>query len=200
MQFLDASTDHNPHPPLSIKNILARGKFTAEDEGIVSTGTAEIRRILALIPVLKPVREGKTGPLHDESDAALDRLYENPSREAAEAAHDAIVRERDAQVSFEAIDHALNRALNREIDKFRPVAERLIDQVRADVVLEGSKLQKQLEAGDKVFGESLEISHFKSRLQRTLDMIDAEKLAIQGQGSALHWLSENGFCSNPYHD
>lgn len=200
MQFLDPSNDHNTHAPLSIQNMLARAKFTDSDEKLVTKGLAEIRRILQLIPRLKPGRDGQYGKLHEEVDAELEKLFENPTVEQVEACHDAILRERDAAVSFDQIDLHLNRALNREIEAFRPVAERLINQVRDDVISDGAKLRKVLQAGDKIFGEGLEIPHFEARLKKSIEMLDGELAAVKKEGSALHWLSSNGFCSNPYHE
>lgn len=189
----------NSAAPLSLDTLISRVEIPKTDKAAMTKATETITAHLQLLHDFKPNDRGGPSPLHErrirEAEAALSK---EPTEENATKLHDLIILADDANKSYPNIDRAVNVALRWEIDSLQEIALRIIDTVKADAEAEGASLLKQLEAGDSVFGFSAETSLFKSRLQRTLTLIENERKTILSDGAALHWLASRGFCENPY--
>lgn len=191
-------TARNTSPALSLDALIRRQKLTTTDRKATDTAVAEIGTILKVIARNRPSSHGTVSKLHLAADKAESILVTNPTAENAEALHDALVRHRDAEVSFTRIDAALNLASRTRIDSLRPVAERILDAVEADLETEAAKRREEFVKADAVFGESGDASEFDRRLARTRSFLADERVAIRQNGAALDWLAKMGFTENPF--
>ena len=94
----------NQPAPLALESILSKVTLSPADKKAITTAQSRIAEIMALIAATEPDRNGRTSQLHREADAMEQVFAEAPTRENAEALHVALVRLRDAEVSFSRID------------------------------------------------------------------------------------------------
>ena len=194
MQFIEINTA----PALDLSNLIARQKLSATDRKTLDGTVAGIADILEQMAESRPSANGHRSRLQDMADDAERKLAESPTRENREALHGAIVRHQNAEKTFGRINAALSHAARVKIDSLRPIAERILDAVEADLESEGAKRRAEITEADRVFGECGDCSEFDRRLQRTRDFLAIERAAIREAGAALAWLASKDFCPNPY--
>lgn len=187
-----------PAAPLNVDSLIRRQKPASADRKTLDAAVHEIDGILALIAKARPSANGHYAKLHHIADQAERELAANPTAANMEALHDAITRHRDAEASFQRIDAALSHAARVRIDSLRPIAERVLDSVEADLEAEGAKRRAEITEADSVFGETGDAAEFNRRMARTKTFLDDERLAIRQNGAALAWLAEKGLARNPY--
>ena len=154
---------------------------------LIQQATNERNRLLALVGELEPSRQGRQSLLHLTADEAVRAFWAAPTRELAEKAHDALVRNRDAQVSFDVLNEGVHLNLPKVAQAAQPAALQIVDDAIAE-------LNRQHEAA---VAASPEGGVFSTRAQ--LDAQHATALSdLQGErnailtGDPLHWLEMHG--------
>ncbi len=167
--------------------LIQSTKPSAASAKLIKQAQAERDRLLALVGEIEPDRNGRTSDLHKKADEAVAAFWAAPTRELAEKAHDALVRTRDAEVSFAVLDQGIHLAL----PKASKIAEAAALQIVDDAI---GELNRQHEAAIAAAPKG---GVFTSRA--TLDAQHATALAeLQGErnailkGDPLHWLESHG--------
>lgn len=170
-----------------IKSLIQSTKLSAASKKLLAESTRKRDELLALASSLEPDRGGRTSELHRLADEAVAAFWGAPSRELAEKAHDALVRNRDAEVSFASLDQGIHANL--------PAAARIAEGAALQVVDDAiEELNRQHAAAISAAPSD---GIFSSKAQ--LDLQHAAALAdLQGErnailtGDPLAWLENNG--------
>jgi hypothetical protein len=170
-----------------ISALIKSAKPSAASAKLIKEATNERNRLLALAVELEPSRQGRQSQLHLIADEAVRAFWSAPTRELAEKAHDALVRNRDAQVSFDVLNEGVHLNLPKVAQAAQPAALQIVDDAIAE-------LNRQHEAA---VAASPEGGVFSTRAQ--LDAQHATALSdLQGErnailtGDPLHWLEMHG--------
>jgi hypothetical protein len=189
MQILDY-----PQPATSTgiaDAVLAGLKPSASAKSAIAKAQAEVDRLLGLVTACEPDRGGRTSQLHHEADMAEQVFLADPSRENAEALHVALVRCRDAEVSFKRIDSVIHHHLPRASKLAEPAALEIIDAALAE-------LDRQHEAAKANISKASTLFQDVARLDRQHEAAKGELVGERNAvltGDALHWLRLKGFAS-----
>jgi hypothetical protein len=176
--------------PLSIDSILAKVSLSPADKKAITAAQSRIGEIMALISATEPDRHGRTSQLHREADEMEQLFAENPSRQNAEALHVALVRVRDAEVSFARIDAVCNATMNAVSRSLESVALSALDSALKNLDASATATRKAMVESASVFGEDGEIDIFDRRLAITRANLEAER--TEARSNPLHWLSYRG--------
>ena len=167
--------------------LIKSAKPSAASSKLIKEATAARNALLSLAVELEPSRQGRQSQLHLIADEAVRAFWAAPSRQLAETAHDALVRNRDAEVSFAVFNEGIHLNLPKVAKLAEPAALEIIDQAIAE-------LNRQHEAA---IAASPEGGVFATRAQ--LDAQHATALSdLQGErnailtGDPLHWLEMHG--------
>ena len=180
----------NQPAPLAIESILAKVSLSPADKKAISAAQARIADIMALISATEPDRHGRHSQLHVEADEMEQVFAQEPSRENAEALHVALVRLRDAEVSFARIDatcHATMNALSRSLEA---VAMSALDAALKNLDESAGITRKAMVESSSLFGEDGEIDIFDRRLAITRANLEGER--SEARANPLSWLAYRG--------
>jgi hypothetical protein len=180
----------NQPAPLAIESILAKVILSPADKKAINAAQSRIAEIMALIASTEPDRHGRTSELHREADAIEQVFAEEPTRENAEALHDALVRVRDAEVSFARIDAVCNATMNAASRSLAAVAMSALDAALKNFDASAAQTRRSMIETASVFGEDGEMKTFDSRLAITRANLEAER--TDARSNPLHWLSFRG--------
>jgi hypothetical protein len=167
--------------------LIKSAKPSAASSKLIKEATAARNALLSLAVELEPSRQGRQSQLHLIADEAVRAFWAAPSRQLAEIAHDSLVRNRDAEVSFTVLNEGIHLNLPKVAQAAQPAALEIIDQAIAE-------LNRQHEAAIAAAPQG---GVFASRAQ--LDAQHATALSdLQGErnailtGDPLHWLEMHG--------
>jgi hypothetical protein len=169
--------------------LIKSAKPSAASVKIIKEATAARNALLSLAVELEPSRQGRQSQLHLIADEAVAAFWAAPTRELAEKAHDALVRNRDAQVSFDVLNEGVHRSLPKAAKLAEPAALEIIDQAIAE-------LNRQHEAA---VAASPEGGVFSTRAQldaqhaTALSDLQGERNNLVAGADPLHWLECHGF-------
>jgi hypothetical protein len=169
--------------------LIKSAKPSAASVKIIKEATAARNALLSLAVELEPSRQGRQSQLHLIADEAVAAFWAAPSRQLAETAHDALVRNRDAEVSFAVFNEGIHLNLPKVAKLAEPAALEIIDQAIAE-------LNRQHEAA---IAASPEGGVFSTRAQldaqhaSALSDLQAERNALVAGADPLHWLEMHGF-------
>jgi hypothetical protein len=169
--------------------LIRSAKPSAASAKLITQATNERNRLLALAVELEPDRQGRQSQLHLIADGAVRAFWAAPSRQLAEIAHDALVRNRDAEVSFTVLNEGIHLNLPRVAKLAEPAALEIIDQAIAE-------LNRQHEAA---VAASPEGGVFSTRAQldaqhaTALSDLRGERNNLVAGADPLHWLECHGF-------
>lgn len=180
----------NQPAPLAIESILAKVSLAPADKKAITTAQSRIAEIMALIAATEPDRNNRTSQLHLEADEMEQVFAENPTRENAEALHVALVRLRDAEVSFARIDGVAHATMNAVSRSLESVAMNALDAALKNLEESASSTRKAILESASVFGEDGEIEIFDKRLALTRANLEGER--TEARSNPLHWLSSRG--------
>ncbi len=173
------------------KQLIHSAKPSAASSKLIKQATETRDALLTLSNEIAPDRNGRQSNLHVIADEAVAAFWAAPTRELAEKAHDALVRNRDAEVSFAVLNEGIHKALPKAAKIAEPAALEIIDQAIAE-------LNKQ---HDAAIAAAPKGGIFTSRA--TLDAQHATALSeLQGErnailvGDPLHWLETHGFTAD----
>jgi len=184
-------TTELPTPaPLSLTGIFKSVSLTSAESKIVSTAQAKIADAVALIAATEPDRFGRISQLHLDADTAEQAFLADTSRENAERFHDALVRCRDAEVSFSRIDAICNLAMRAASQSVRDVAESVVTRASENLESEAAAHRAAMVKAAATFGEDRELGAFDLRLAATRAALADE--AAEARRDPLHWLTQRG--------
>ena len=169
------------------KQLIHSAKPSAASSKLIKQATETRDALLTLSNEIAPDRNGRQSQFHRIADEAVAAFWGAPTRELAEKAHDALVRNRDAEVSFSVLNEGIHKALPKAAKIAEPAALEIIDQAIAE-------LNKQHEAAVAAAPSG---GVFTSRA--TLDAQHATALSeLQGErnailtGDPLDWIEMHG--------
>ena len=180
----------NQPAPLAIESILAKVTLSPADKKAISAGKSRISEIMALISATEPDRHGRTSQLHREADAMEQVFAQAPTRETAEALHVALVRLRDAEVSFARIDSVCHATMNAVSRSLEGVAMSALDSALKNLDESAAATRKAMVESSSLFGNDGEIDIFDKRLALTRANLEGER--TEARSNPLHWLSSRG--------
>jgi hypothetical protein len=171
-----------------ISALIKAAKPSTASAKLITQATNERNRLLALAVELEPSRQGRQSQLHLTADEAVRAFWGAPTRALAEAAHDALVRAKDAEISFPSLGEGITLNLPKVAQAAQPAALEIIDQAIAE-------LNRQHEAA---VAASPEGGVFATRAQldaqhaSALSDLQAERNALAAGADPLHWLEMHG--------
>ena len=169
--------------------LIKIAKPSAASVKIIKEATAARNALLSLAVELEPSRQGRQSQLHLIADEAVRAFWAAPSRQLAEIAHDCLVRNRDAEVSFAVFNEGIHLNLPKVAQAAQPAALEIIDQAIAE-------LNRQHEAA---VAASPEGGVFSTRAQldaqhaTALSDLQAERNNLVAGADPLHWIEMHGF-------
>lgn len=180
----------NQSSPLAIDSILAKVSLSPADKKAITAAQSRIAEIMALIAFTEPDRHGRTSQLHREADEKEQVFAQEPTRENAELLHNALVRLRDAEVSFARIDGVCNETMNQVSRSVESVALNALDAALKNLDESAAATRKAMVESASLFGEDGEIDIFNKRLAVTKSNLEAER--TEARANPLHWLAYRG--------
>ena len=93
------------------KQLIHSAKPSAASSKLIKQATEARDALLTLSSEIAPDRQGRQSQFHRIADEAVAAFWAAPTRELAEKAHDALVRNRDAEVSFAVLNEGIHKAL-----------------------------------------------------------------------------------------
>ena len=176
--------------PLAIESILAKVSLSPADKKAITAAQSRIADIMALITATEPDRHGRTSQLHHDADEIELVFAEAPTRENAELLHVALVRLRDAEVSFARIDSVCHSTMNAVSRSVESVAMNALDAALKSLDESAAATRKAMVETASVFGEDGEIKIFDSRLALTHANLEGER--TEARSNPLSWLAYRG--------
>lgn len=127
--------------------------------------------------------------LHKQADEAITAFWASPTRPLAEAAHDLLVRNRDAEVSFRALDECIRGNLPKASKIAEGAALQIVDDALAELNLQHEAAIAGTPKGG-IFSsrEQLDIQHATA-----LAELQAERNSLVAGADPLHFLESRGF-------
>ena len=166
-------------------------KLSAASKKLLAEATRKRDELLVLSSAIAPDRPGRTSDLHRIADEAVAAFWAAPSREFADAAHDALVRNRDAQVSFD----VLNEGIHRTLPKAARIAEAAALQVIDDAIAELNRQHEAAVAAAPSGGVFTTKAQLDNQHTTALQELMGERNAVL-TGDPLHWLECHGFAAD----
>jgi len=179
--------------PLSLNGIFSAIKLEADQAAAVKTSQAKIDHCMAIIKNTEPDRQGRLSALHLAADIAGEAFAKSLKAEDAEALHEALVRNRDAEVSFSVIDLHCNAGLKAASQALRPVVESVLTVAAELLEKEGASHRQAMIKSEATFGASHELHAFDQRLAATRFAL-AEELT-EARRDPLNWLRQRGLAA-----
>ena len=166
-------------------------KLSAASKKLLAEATRKRDELLVLSSAIAPDRPGRTSDLHRIADEAVAAFWAAPCRELAEKAHDALVRNRDAEVSFAVLDEGIHRTL----PKAARIAEAAALQVIDDAIAELKRQHEAAVAAAPSGGVFTTKAQLDNQHAAALQELQGERNAIL-TGDPLHWLESNGYSAD----
>jgi hypothetical protein len=169
--------------------LIKIAKPSAASAKLIKEATNERNRLLALAVELEPSRQGRQSQLHLGADEAVRAFWGAPTRALAEAAHDALVRAKDAEVSFPSLGEGITRALPRAAQAAQPAALEIIDQAIAEL----NRQHVAAIAAAPTGGVFATRAQLDAQHATALSDLQAERNNLVAGADPLHWLEMHGF-------
>jgi hypothetical protein len=166
-----------------IKNV----KLTTSAKQSIAAAQAEVDRLMDLATACEPDRNGRTSQLHLLADEAEQVFLAEPSRENAEAFHDALTRCHDAEVSFKRIDFVIHQHLPRAAKIAEPAALEIIDGALAELDKQHQTAKANVSKNATIFADVAQLDRQHGALVAALEGERAAALE-----NPLHWLQSKG--------
>ncbi len=167
-------------------------KLSAASKKLLAEATRKRDELLVLSSAIAPDRPGRTSDLHRIADEAVAAFWAAPCRELADAAHDALVRNRDAQVSFD----VLNEGIHRTLPKAARIAEAAALQVVDDAIAELNRQHEAAIEGAPKGGLFATRANLDSQHAAALSELQGERNSLAAGGDPLHWLECHGYSAD----
>lgn len=167
-------------------------KLSAASKKLFAQAVHQRDELLQLSSAIAPDRPGRTSDLHRIADEAVAAFWAAPCRELADAAHDALVRNRDAQVSFD----VLNEGIHRTLPKAARIAEAAALQVIDDAVAELNRQHEAAVEGAPRGGIFTTKTQLDNQHEAASQELLGERNAILTGGDPLHWLENHGYSAD----
>lgn len=163
----------------------ARPSATAKKQ--IAEAQARIATLMAIVCATEPDAGGRISALHLAADAAEQVFYATPTIANAEIFHDAVVRSRDAEVSFERINRAIHRLFPACHEAAQPAALEILDSAIAALDAEAETAKANVSKSATVFSDigSIEVGHAAA-----LAGLESHRAEISRD--ALGWLASFG--------
>ena len=169
--------------------LIKIAKPSAASAKLIKEATNERNRLLALAVELEPSRQGRQSQLHLIADEAVRAFWAAPTRELAEKAHDALVRNRDAEVSFAVLNEGITRALPKVAQAAQPAALQIVD----DAIVELNRQHEAAIAAAPTGGVFATRAQLDAQRATALSDLQAERNNLVAGADPLHWLECHGF-------
>ena len=167
-------------------------KLSAASKKLLAEATRKRDELLQLSTDLEPDRHNRHSKMHELADQAVAAFWAAPSRELAEKAHDALVRNRDAEVSFA----SLNQGIHKNLPAAARIAEAAALQVIDDAVAELNRQHEAAVEGAPRGGIFATRANLDSQHAAASQELLAERNAILTGGDPLHWLECHGYTAD----
>jgi hypothetical protein len=168
--------------------LIRTAKPSAASAKLIQHATAERNRLLALSSEIEPDRQGRQSQLHRIADEAVAAFWASPTRELAEKAHDALVRNKDAEVSFAVMNEGIHKALPKVAKIAEPAALQIVD----DAIAELNRQHAAAVAAAPKEGVFTSRATLDAQHSTALSDLQGERNAIL-TGDPLHWIEMHGF-------
>lgn len=189
MQIIEA-----PPAPLSLTGIFSNIQLLAPEKKRVESAREKIASIMGIIsstmPDSKFVQMQGNSWLHEEADRAGEAFGRELTQETAAAFHDALVRVRDAEVSFPQIDNYCHAGMAAASLSLRDVAEAVIDRAGKLLETEAGAHRAAMVKAAATFGDDHELASFDRRLDATRNALDGE--LVEARRDPQSWLAQRG--------
>ena len=170
------------------KQLIQSAKPSAASSKLIKEATAERNRLLALSSEIAPDRQGRQSQFHRIADEAVAAFWAAPTRELAEKAHDALVRNRDAEVSFAVLDEGIHLNLPKASQAAQPAALQIVD----DAISELNRQHAAAVAAAPKEGVFTSRATLDAQHATALSDLQGERNAILAVADPLHWIEMNG--------
>ena len=167
-------------------------KLTAASKKLFSEATKRRNELLQLATDLEPDRHNRNSKMHELADQAVAAFWAAPSRELAEKAHDALVRNRDAEVSFT----SLNQGIHKNLPAAARIAEAAALQVVDDAIAELDRQHEAAIQGAPKGGLFATRANLDNQHATALQELMGERNSLAAGGDPLHWLECHGFTAD----
>ena len=169
--------------------LIRSAKPSAASSKLIKQATEARDALLALAVELEPSRQGRQSQLHLIADEAVRAFWAAPSRQLAEIAHDSLVRNRDAEVSFTVLNEGIHLNLPKVAQAAQAAALEIIDAAIAELNRQhGAAIAASPEGGVFATRAQLDAQHASA-----LSDLQGEHNAIVAGADPLHWLECHGF-------
>ncbi len=169
--------------------LIRSAKPSAASAKLITQATNERNRLLALAVELEPSRQGRQSQLHLIADEAVRAFWGAPTRALAEAAHVALVRAKDAEVSFPSLGEGITRNLPKVAQAAQPAALEIIDLAIAELNRQHEAAVAAVPTGG-VFATRAQLD---AQHTSALSDLQGERNALVAGADPLHWLECHGF-------
>ena len=129
----------------------ARPSATAKKQ--IAEAQARIATLLGIVAATEPDAGGRISALHLAADAAEQLLAASPTIENAEFFHDALVRSRDAEVSFSRINNVIHCLFPGCHETAAPAAIEILDSAIAALNAEAATASANVAKSSTVFSD-----------------------------------------------
>ena len=167
-------------------------KLTAASRKLFSEATKRRNEMLQLSSAIAPDRPGRTSDLHRIADEAVAAFWAAPSRELADAAHDALVRNRDAEVSFSVLNEGIHKALPKAAKIAEPAALQIVD----DAIAELDRQHEAAVAAAPKGGVFTSRATLDAQHATALSELQGERNSLVAGADPVHFLETHGFTAD----
>ena len=167
-------------------------KLSAASKKLFAEATKRRNELLQLSSAIAPDRPGRTSDLHRIADEAVAAFWNAPCRELADAAHDALVRNRDAQVSFD----VLNEGIHKNLPAAARIAEAAALQVVDDAIAELDRQHVAAIEGAPKGGLFATRANLDSQHATALSELQGERNSLVAGADPVHFLETHGFTAD----
>jgi hypothetical protein len=171
--------------------LIRAEKFTAAEKTTVSGVVDTVKHLHKLIEDSRPTNANEH---RKAKDAAHDVLKNNPTPATIAAYKAALGNYLNPEAVFQPVSDILNHLIDVELKKLVPVAKRLhsaASSAAQDPKRFGLEAAEAIEdIGER--GEALSV--FATGHKALLESLAAEATDLDNERTALHWLTQHGFC------
>jgi len=136
---------------MQTSEFIKSAKPSAAAKKLISEAQKRVADLLSLVDQCEPDRSGRTSQLHKDADAVELEFLATPSREMAEKFHHALVRCKEAEISFPRIDGAIHALLPAAAAVAAPAALELLDLALAALDAEAATAKASAKAQNVFF-------------------------------------------------
>jgi len=167
-------------------------KLSAASKKLFAQAVHQRDELLQLATDLEPDRHNRNSKMHELADQAVAAFWAAPSRELAEKAHDALVRNRDAEVSFA----SLNQGIHKNLPAAARIAEAAALQVVDDAIAELNRQHEAAVEGAPRGGIFTTKTQLDNQHAAALSELQGERNSLVAGADPVHFLETHGFTAD----